>query len=160
MTSKVSGWIEHRTGFDDADNVPSPEQKMTRTQLIAMARDNIAHVKARTIDQEHDVLRVPAEHYYDSRHWQREIDLIFKRLPLMPALSAELRGLGDYKSIEAAGVPVLLIRGDASVRRTLRCSSWPTMASTTGRPRRYSAACGPCFRMYRSPRSTAAADAA
>jgi nitrite reductase/ring-hydroxylating ferredoxin subunit len=88
------------------------DNTMTRAQLIAMAKHNIAHVKAGTIDQEREVLPVPARHYYDSQHWRREVDLIFKRLPLMLALSAELRSPGDYKSIEAAGVPVLIVRGD------------------------------------------------
>jgi nitrite reductase/ring-hydroxylating ferredoxin subunit len=85
---------------------------MTRAQLIAMAQHNIAHVKAGTIDQEPDVLRVPAMHYYDRAHWHREVDLIFKRVPLMLALSVELENPGDYKSIEAAGILVLIVRGD------------------------------------------------
>jgi hypothetical protein len=71
---------------------------MTRAQLIAMAEHNIGHVKAGTIDQERDIFSVPATHYYEHRHWQREVELIFKRLPLMLALSVELRSPGDSKA--------------------------------------------------------------
>ena len=90
---------------------------MTRAQLIDMAKDNVAHVKARTINQAADVRRVPASHYYDAQRWQLEMERVFKRMPLMLALSIELAKPGDYRAIEAAGVPVLLSRQtDGSVR--------------------------------------------
>ena len=83
---------------------------MTRAQLVAMAKDNIAHVKARSINQVPDVHRVPAAHYYDPQRWRLEMDRVFRRMPLMLALSIELPKPGDYRSIVAAGVPVLLSR--------------------------------------------------
>ena len=45
----------------------------SRAQLIEMARRNIAHVKAGTVDQAVDVFRVPATHYYDPDRWRLEI---------------------------------------------------------------------------------------
>jgi phenylpropionate dioxygenase-like ring-hydroxylating dioxygenase large terminal subunit len=88
-----------------------------REQLVAMARRIIAHAEANTIDPEDDVWRVPVERYYDPRRWQAEMDRIFKRLPLTLAFSCELREPGAYKSLDAAGVPVLLSRGaDGAVR--------------------------------------------
>jgi carnitine monooxygenase subunit len=88
-----------------------------REQLVAMARENIAHVKAGTIPQEPDVFRVPTLNYYGHERWEREIEAVFKRLPLMLALTAEMRNPGDYKAMEAAGVPVLLTRGADGVVR-------------------------------------------
>jgi len=89
----------------------------SRQQLIDMAKGNMAHVHAGTIDTEPDVLRVPATNYYDPARWRLEVDRIFKRLPLMLAFSAELRNPGDYKTLEVVGVPVLLTRGnDGAVR--------------------------------------------
>jgi nitrite reductase/ring-hydroxylating ferredoxin subunit len=85
---------------------------MTRAQLIRMAKQNIAHVKTRTIDRERDVGRVDASHYYDAQRWRLEMDRVFKRLPLMLALGIELPKPGDYRALEAAGVPVLLVRHD------------------------------------------------
>lgn len=86
-----------------------------RSQLIAMARHNMDVVRRGTIDQSDDVLRVPADHYYDPERWSREMDAVFKRLPLMLAMSCELREPGDFKTLEVAGVPVLLVR-DADLR--------------------------------------------
>ncbi len=84
---------------------------MSRAQLIEMAKHNMAHAKAGTIDQEPDVLRVAASHYYDAERWRAEIDKVFKRMPLLLATTAELRNPGDYKSLEAVGVPILISRG-------------------------------------------------
>src|SRR5262249_13176708 len=55
--------------------------------------------------------------YFDPGRFKREVDLIFKRLPLMLAPSAELPNPGDYKTMEVAGIPVLLARGDDGVLR-------------------------------------------
>ncbi len=83
-----------------------------RAELIAMARHNIDLVKKGAIEQTPDVLRVPAAHYYDLDRWQLEMAKVFKRLPLMLALSCELKVAGDFKSTEVAGVPVLIVRDE------------------------------------------------
>jgi carnitine monooxygenase subunit len=83
-----------------------------RARLIEMARHNIDAVRSGTIDLAPDVLNVPAEHYYDPQRWRHEIDRVFKRMPLMLAMSCELRNPGDFKTIEVVGVPVLMVRDD------------------------------------------------
>lgn len=96
----------------------------SRAQLVAMAREAIGHVKSDTIPQEPDVYRVPARNYYDPVRWEQEMARVFRRLPLMLALSAELRAPGDYKAMHAAGVPVLTTRGaDGAVRAFLNICS-------------------------------------
>ena len=60
------------------------------SQLIAMAKEGLAHAEAGTIEQAEQVVRVPASHYYDPEHWQLEMERVFKRLPLMLATSVEL----------------------------------------------------------------------
>jgi phenylpropionate dioxygenase-like ring-hydroxylating dioxygenase large terminal subunit len=45
------------------------------------------------------------------------MDLIFKRLPLLLAFTCEMREPGDYKSVEVAGVPVLIVRGQDGLVR-------------------------------------------
>jgi nitrite reductase/ring-hydroxylating ferredoxin subunit len=90
---------------------------MSRSALIAMAKHNLAHARAGTIDQEPDIARVPASHYFDPVRFRRELDRIWKRMPLMLATTAELPAPGDFKSIEVVGVPVLVSRGsDGTVR--------------------------------------------
>lgn len=81
-----------------------------RDQLIEMARHNMACVREQRIEQADEVLRVPGHHYYDEARWKLEIDRVFRRLPLMLAMSCELREPGDFKTLEVAGVPVLMLR--------------------------------------------------
>ena len=57
----------------------SSETAENRRLLVAMARDNIAHVVAGNAPSQTDaVLRVPAEHYLDGDRWRREVAM-FKR---------------------------------------------------------------------------------
>lgn len=92
----------------DATEVPADVH--ARGALIRMARRNMAVVRSGAIEQANDVLRVPAELYYDPERWRLEIERVFKRVPLMLAMSCELKKPGDFKTLEVAGVPVLLVR--------------------------------------------------
>ena len=90
---------------------------MSRKQLVELARRNVAHSKAGTVDQAPGIFRVPASNYYDEGRWKLEMDRIFKRVPLTLAFSSELREPGSYRSMDVAGVPVLIHRGaDGEVR--------------------------------------------
>jgi phenylpropionate dioxygenase-like ring-hydroxylating dioxygenase large terminal subunit len=83
-----------------------------RARLIEMARHNIQSVRSGDIDPAPEVLRIPAHHYYDPERWQLEVDRVFKRVPLMLAMSCELKQPGDFKTLEVAGVPVLMVRDE------------------------------------------------
>ena len=90
---------------------------MSRTQLIEMARHSLAHAQAGTIDQTEAIHREPAHHYFDQERWRQEMDRVFKRVPLMLAMTAELPNPGDYKAMDAVDTPVLITRGqDGKVR--------------------------------------------
>ena len=83
---------------------------MSRAQLIEMARHSLAHAKAGTIEQAAEVFKVPADHYFNEERWQNEMKMVFKRMPLMLAMTAELREVGDYKAMDVSGLGVLLTR--------------------------------------------------
>jgi nitrite reductase/ring-hydroxylating ferredoxin subunit len=83
-----------------------------RKALVEMARRNLAHASAGTVDQAQAVHRVPARHYFDPERGRAEVERIFRRLPLVLAFSCELREPGAWKALEAAGVPVLITRAD------------------------------------------------
>jgi nitrite reductase/ring-hydroxylating ferredoxin subunit len=85
---------------------------MSRQQLIEMARNNMAHGDAGTIPQTDDVFKVPVGNYFEEERWHDEMTKVFKRMPLMLAMTAELREVGDYKAMDAGGVPVLITRTD------------------------------------------------
>ncbi|MEO1061742.1 MAG: aromatic ring-hydroxylating dioxygenase subunit alpha [Actinomycetota bacterium] len=84
---------------------------MSRDVLIAQARRNLEHLRAGTQSQEAGVHRVPVGNYTDPERWQREIDRIFRRLPLVAGFTCELREPGAYRATEIAGVPILVSRG-------------------------------------------------
>ena len=90
---------------------------MTRQLLIDMAHYNHGHATAGTLPQVQNIMEVPASHYTCPERWALEMRQVFRRLPLMLAVSAELREPGDYKTLNVAGVPVLLVRHpDGDVR--------------------------------------------
>ncbi len=107
---------------------------MSHAQLVAMAKRNLAHVKAKTVDQAEGVYRVPTANYYDPERWRLEMDRIFKRLPLVLGFSAELRQAGDYRAMLVADVPVLLTRAaDGEVHGFLNvCSHRGAIVVTEG----------------------------
>ncbi len=93
------------------------ERGDSRAQLTRMARHNMEVVKSGRIDQTPEVMRIPARLYYDPERWQQEMDRVFRRVPLMLAMSCELRNPGDFKTLEVMGVPVLMVRtGNGEVR--------------------------------------------
>ena len=90
---------------------------MRRSEYLALARRLIAHLENGTTDSAETVKHIPVENYLDSVRWQREMDRIFKRLPLLLAFTCEMREAGDYKAMDVIGVPVLIARGvDCVVR--------------------------------------------
>lgn len=66
------------------------------------------------------ITTVPYTAYTDSDIWQKEVDNIFKKLPLCLATTAELKEINSYKAMEAVGLPILITRGkDGKVRAFL-----------------------------------------
>ena len=83
---------------------------MSKQQLIDMALNNKKHAEAGTMELVENIVQIPASNYFDQSRWEKEVDLIFKRLPLVLGVSKEIPKPGDYKAIEALGIPVLIIR--------------------------------------------------
>ncbi|MEM9622290.1 MAG: aromatic ring-hydroxylating dioxygenase subunit alpha [Pseudomonadota bacterium] len=83
---------------------------MSRQALINMAKHNMEHARNGTVAQADSVLEVPSSHYYDEAHWQAEMQQIFRRIPLMMALTCEIPNPGDYRACEAGGVPIIVCR--------------------------------------------------
>jgi nitrite reductase/ring-hydroxylating ferredoxin subunit len=86
-------------------------------ELTAMVRDSIEHAKAGTISKTPGVLKLPASRYFDPDQFKLEVDQIFKRVPLMLAASSEIAKAGDYKTLTAVGMPILIVRGQDMVVR-------------------------------------------
>ncbi len=92
----------------------------------------LGHVEGKGTDEAEGVLRVPSSNYTDPGRWQREMDLVFKRLPVMVGLSVEIPEPGDFKTIEMLGMPLLVTRvKDGGVRVMLNVCSHRAMTLTT-----------------------------
>jgi phenylpropionate dioxygenase-like ring-hydroxylating dioxygenase large terminal subunit len=108
---------------------------LSRSQLIEMARNSLAHARAGTIDQKPDVCRVPAANYYDDERWKAEMKQVFRRVPLMLAMTTEVHKPGDYKAMDAGGTPVLIVRTDDGTIKAFvnMCSHRGSQVMTEGK---------------------------
>ncbi len=107
---------------------------MTRQHLIEMTKHAMEHERTGTVEQEADVLKIPAANYYDAKRFGLELKQIFRRMPLVLAPSAEVPEPGDYKAMEAAGMPVLISRdNDGEIRAFINsCSHRGTAIALDG----------------------------
>ena len=114
---------------------------MARERLVEIAKRNLAHHRAGTVDQAPGIHHVPATNYHDRERWEREMEAIFRRLPLVMGFSAELPEPGGYKALDAGDVPVLLTRdNDGEVRAFVNMCSHRgavVVENGTGEARRF-----------------------
>jgi phenylpropionate dioxygenase-like ring-hydroxylating dioxygenase large terminal subunit len=106
-----------------------------RSEYVSLVKRLLAHVENGTTDSADNVTYIPVENYLDPLRWNREMNQIFRRLPLLLAFTCEMREPGDYKSIEVTDVPVLIVRGqDGAVRAFVGvCSHRGTILTGEGR---------------------------
>ena len=90
---------------------------MSATPLISVAQRLLANVDGDRGDLSADLLEVPASAYTDRDRFDREIDAIFHRSPLLVALSVDVAQPGDFSALTLAGRPILVVRGDDGVVR-------------------------------------------
>ena len=81
-----------------------------REQAMGMMRRLTVNLRNQTTDQADSTMEEPIDNYLDPDVFKSEVDLIFKRIPLPLALSAELPEKNSYTAIEAVGVPVVMTR--------------------------------------------------
>lgn len=114
---------------------------MANPEIARIMRHAVQHARDNTFELVDEVLKVPAKNYTDDERFKLEVDQIFKRLPLMLAPSCEIPNPGDFKTMEVAGIPVLLTRGSDGVIRSFinSCSHRGTNVATepTGNAKRF-----------------------
>lgn len=88
---------------------------MDHLEIGDVAETLLDYVEHNRTFQSDKITTVPATAYTDPDQWAREMDLIFKRVPLMLALSCEMPEPGDYKAMDAMGLPVLITRDKQGV---------------------------------------------
>lgn len=111
-----------------------------RGELRAVARETLAHAAAGTQRLAPEVMELDAALYTDPARFEQERRQLFRRIPLMLAAGCELGEPGAYKTLEVAGVPVLLTRGDDGVTRAFlnQCTHrGAQLADGCGKARRF-----------------------
>ena len=93
--------------------------KAARARLIEIAQDVTQHAAAKTFRTAESTMTLPASMYTDHQRFHDELTKLFRRVPLMLAASCELRNSGDYKTMDVAGVPILLTRDRSGVAHAL-----------------------------------------
>ena len=91
---------------------------MTATSHADVARRLLANVDAGTSDQAEQPDEGPDRHLPRPERWETEMEQVFRRSPLVVALSCDIRNPGDYDTLEIADRPILVVRGDDGVART------------------------------------------
>lgn len=86
-------------------------------EMRELTRRALEHYRHGTTDQAPAPYAIPIDAYTDPERYAREIDRIFKHLPLALALSIELPNPGDYRAMHVIGVPVLIVRGKDGTAR-------------------------------------------
>ncbi len=79
-------------------------------ETLPLFKRMVDHVQRGEPTLASDVLKVPVGDYLDVERWQKEVDEIFRRKPLIIAITSELREPGGYRAMTIAGVPILLTR--------------------------------------------------
>ena len=78
-----------------------------------LARRALAHFQNRTTDQAPAQMRLPVDAYADPERYAREVQRVFRELPIAVALSLELPEPGSYKAETLMGIPLLVTRDES-----------------------------------------------
>ena len=82
-----------------------------KEQIAQMVQRCVTHGVNGTTDMTDDIYRLPVSTYFPES-WEEEMNAIYRRVPLLLALSCEVRNPGDYKALQMLDVPVLIVRGE------------------------------------------------
>jgi phenylpropionate dioxygenase-like ring-hydroxylating dioxygenase large terminal subunit len=86
--------------------------------LTDLGRRVLANVDAERGDWADSIMSIPAERYRDHARFERELEAVYRRNPLMVALAVDIPNAGDFTTLDIAGRPIVVVRGDDGVART------------------------------------------
>lgn len=85
-----------------------------------VAQRVLAHIANQTTDAGDELWREPVQNYLCTDRFEQEIQGVMRRYPLPFCPSAALPEAGSYVARSAAGIPLLVVRGDDGVVRGFR----------------------------------------
>ena len=75
------------------------------------------HLENNTTDKSPHSLQVPASHYVGNEQFEHEVDALFKKRPLLVALTPHIPNAGDYLTHEVIDTSLLITRDKAGAAR-------------------------------------------
>lgn len=85
-----------------------------------VAQRVLDHIANKTTDAGEDLWREPVQHYLCPRRFEDEMQTVLRRYPIPFCPSAALPEAGSYVARTAAGIPLVVVRGDDGVVRGFR----------------------------------------
>ncbi len=94
--------------------------KTTLLDDRAVAERVLAHVRDETTDRADEVWLEPVASYRSEERFRSEIETVLRRTPTAFCPSAALPETGSYIARQAAGTPLLVVRGEDGTVRAFR----------------------------------------
>lgn len=85
---------------------------MDQATQIDLVRRVLAHLETRTTDRDEAETTLDVAAYLDEARFAREVERLFRGLPVMIAHASVLASPGDFVTHDALGLPLLVVRGD------------------------------------------------
>lgn len=93
---------------------------MQHADQVAYLERMLGMVRSNTREQGPGVSHTPVETYYETDRFRHEVDLLFRRFPIVVGFSGQLRRAGDFVTHDHTGRPILVVRGsDGTLRAFL-----------------------------------------
>jgi phenylpropionate dioxygenase-like ring-hydroxylating dioxygenase large terminal subunit len=114
---------------------------MAATPLSDVAQRLLANVDQEHGDYGETMLNVPVVRYRDADRFEQELEHVFRRSPLLVALTCDIPAAGDFTTLDIAQRPIVVVRGEDGVARTFlnvcRHRGAPVADGCFGRTRRF-----------------------
>ena len=89
------------------------------TEAVALAKRAVKHLQENTTDQAESKMIMPVSNYVDKELYAKEVENIFKTLPLALCLSVDVPENGSYNTFTILDIPIIVVRGKDGVVRAL-----------------------------------------
>ncbi len=83
------------------------------TEESQIIKSVLRHVENGTTDMQPEVMENPVSNYMDSENLQCEVDVLFRKCPIIMGHVAQLAEAGDFFTNDDAGIPILVTRTNA-----------------------------------------------
>ena len=88
---------------------------MRHADQVAYLERMLRMVRTNTRDDGPGLSHTPVEGYFDPVQYRREVDVLFRKHPIVVGHSAQVRKPGDFVTHDATGQPILIARGTDGV---------------------------------------------